>query len=232
VSFFITGTDTGVGKTFVTALLANLALARGRRVAVYKPVETGGKVNGQGIVSQDMEFIKKQTTISQPLEEMNTYCFRTAAAPNLASQLEQKPVDLEVILARFHGLQNSYDQVLVEGAGGLCVPISGTEYLITDLIKAMDLPVLVVARPNLGTINHTVLTVKYAQSIGIHVKGIFINYAQRTAATVVEKTNPHYIARITGLPILGIIPYIDFHELTGKLAAPEKYLQYEKIFEV
>lgn len=229
LGYFITGTDTGVGKTFVTALLANLLQRQGRKVAVYKPIETGGKFERQQYISNDMEFVKNLAKLPQPMAEMNTYCLREAVSPSLAAELENKTINLDLILTHFNKLQANYDWVLVEGAGGICVPISGTEILISDLIKLLNLPVIVVARPNLGTINHTVLTVKYAQSMGLVVKGIIINYTQRKVETVVEKTNPRYIAGITGVPVLGIIPYMDADERAGKFSAPEQYLNHEKI---
>lgn len=227
--YFITGTDTGVGKTMVTALLANLLQAQGRKVAAYKPAESGGRKEGEQYRSLDMEFVSKYTGLNQPASEMNSYCFKNAVSPHLAAEMAQEQIDLDLIQNHFNYLKTKYDLVLVEGAGGICVPICGTEVLIADLIKMLNLPLIVVARPGLGTINHTVLTVKYAQNMGLTVKGVIINYAQDIVDTIVEKTNPKYIEQVAGVPILGIVPYINLPEQAAKLATPELYLRYEKI---
>ena len=229
--YFITGTDTGVGKTVITALLASLFKKKGFKVAVYKPVESGGKLGKSKCFSLDAEFVRTNAEIEQPYEEMNTYCFKNAVSPHLAAELENEEIDTSTILRHFEKLKKNYDVVLIEGVGGLCVPIVKTEILIADLIKMLCLPIIIVARPTLGTINHTVLTVKCANHMGIEVNGIVMNYTQDINDTVVEKTNPKYIEEMTKVPILGIVPFVDFNsdEKTDIIKNPEKYIDYEKI---
>ncbi|MBS4025256.1 MAG: dethiobiotin synthase [Clostridia bacterium] len=226
--YFITGTDTGVGKTLVTAMLAGLFKDNSISVGVYKPVESGGKMVDGRPASQDMQFVKEKIQLEQPLAEMNSYCFRQAVSPHLAAQLNNQQIDPELIIAHYHYLLTKYRWLLVEGAGGICVPISGTHLLISDLIKAMDLPIIIVARPNLGTINHTVLTAAYAQNLGLKVKGIIFNYCEKTEATIIEETNPGVIREITGLPVLGIIPHLNLAESLS----PHQYLDSAQILEV
>jgi len=229
--YFITGTDTGVGKTAITAVLASLFKKKGFNVAAYKPVESGGRIEGDKCLSLDAEFVKTHAEIEQPYEEMNTYCFKNPVSPHLAAELENKEIDMGKILEHFEKLKENYDVVLVEGAGGICVPVVKTKILIADLIKMLSIPMIVVARPTLGTINHTVLTVKYAQQAGIEVRGIVINYTQNINETVIEKTNPKYIEEITKVPILGIVPFVNFsaNEKPDVIKNPEKYIDYERI---
>lgn len=212
--FFITGTDTGVGKTVVTALLARIMQNKYSSVGVYKPVESGGRLENGCCSSQDMEFVKNKSGLSQDLTEMNTYCFPQPVAPHLAARLNNQEIEPEKILFHYKKLIDNYDRVLVEGAGGICVPITGTGLLIADLAKLLNLPVIIVARPDLGTVNHTILTVKYAQSAGLTVKGIIINYSRRLAQTIVEDTNPGYIEQLAQVPVLAVVPYLENYDFT------------------
>jgi dethiobiotin synthetase len=218
--FFITGTDTGVGKTMITAMLAAMFKKRYGAVGVYKPVESGGRIEQGKPVSLDMEFVKEKARLDQDLAEMNTYCFSEPVSPHLAARLNKQEIEIDKILAHFCKLQEKYPWILVEGAGGICVPLTESGVLMADLIGQLGLPVIVVTRPNLGTINHTLLTVKYAQSQGLTVAGIIINYTHDIYRTVVEETNPDYLHRLTGIPLLGVVPYQgDARELN-----PEDYL--------
>jgi dethiobiotin synthetase len=203
---FITGTDTGVGKTVIAAGLAAYLKSRGVKVAVMKPIQTGGKPVNGGLVSEDLELLAKAAAIDESRELLNQYCLSLASAPNLAARVAGIKIDPERIIRAYQKLKRQYQVVIVEGAGGLMVPIQD-DYTFVDLIKALGVPLLIVGRAGLGTINHTALTVKCAQSEEIPVKGIILNHASPASDDIVEKSNPDIIRQLTGIPVWGVIPY-------------------------
>ncbi|MRR37437.1 dethiobiotin synthase, partial [bacterium] len=164
-AIFVTGTDTGVGKTIVTAALARLLREQGVDVGVMKPVTSGCIERGDSLVSEDAELLTWAAGV--PLdEECAPYCLRAPIAPSVAASRENVRIDFSRIRNAFETLLTRHDFVLIEGAGGLMVPLSGG-LMVADLVLALKLPLLVVARPNLGTINHTVLTCFAAKQLGI-----------------------------------------------------------------
>jgi dethiobiotin synthetase len=203
---FITGTDTGVGKTVIAAGLAAYLKSGGVKVAVMKPVQTGAKpVNGR-VESEDLKLLLKAVAIDEPHELTNPYCLELASAPDLAAKLAGIQIEPQQIIRAYQKLTTGYRTVIVEGAGGLLVPIRDG-YTFVDLVKELKLPILIVARATLGTINHTALTVKCAQSEGIPVAGIILNHASPGADGLVEKHNPAIIQQLTGVPVWGTVPY-------------------------
>ena len=148
-AIFVTGTDTGVGKTVVTAALALLLRERGVNVGVMKPVTSGCVERGDSLVSEDAELLAWAAGV--PLDnDCAPYCLRTPIAPSVAAARENVRIDFSRIGDAFERLKAHHDFVLVEGAGGLMVPLSGG-LMVADLVLALKLPLLVVARPNLGT---------------------------------------------------------------------------------
>ncbi len=204
--FFVTATDTGIGKTFVAAGIAKALKAKGIDVGVMKPIAAGGRREGQGFISEDAEFLIKIAGVDDPIEMVNPICLEQALAPLVAARLSSTRIDFEKIWKAYRNLSENHEFIIVEGIGGLMVPISEGYYLI-DLIKMFGLPAIVVARPTLGTLNHTILTVKYAQEKKILIKGIIINYYQKFEETLAEKTNPQILEECCGVPVLGIISY-------------------------
>lgn len=146
--------------------------------------------------------------ITGRMQLINPYCLEPPLAPSVAAELTGTVIDLSVISRAYRELCKIHDLMLVEGAGGIMVPVIG-RFLIADLIKMLDLPAIIVARPGLGTVNHTLLTVEYAKSRGIHVAGIIINGLKESEAGPAEKTNPGLIAELSGVPVMGIIPFDD-----------------------
>jgi dethiobiotin synthetase len=144
--------------------------------------------------------------VSEELKKINPYRFRLPLAPSVAAELEGKVIKKSNIISAYRYLKDRYQITIVEGAGGLMVPIY-KKYLFIDLIKDLNLPVVIVSRPSLGTINHTLLTIEAARSKGLEVLGIIINYSTKTKKGLPEKTNPEIIERIGGIPLWGIIPY-------------------------
>ncbi|MBI3317452.1 MAG: dethiobiotin synthase [Candidatus Omnitrophica bacterium] len=204
---FITGTDTGVGKTIVAAGLAMALRSRGLRVGVMKPVATGCQGTDQHLVSMDAVFLmeaaeNEYAALSSPAR------FRHPLSPNVASALEKKPIKISEIVRAYQELQRHYDFIIVEGIGGLLVPIS-KDYFVANLIKEFELPLLIVARSGLGTINHTLLTVDAAVVRGFDIRGIIFNRMPTVNFSMVEVTNPKVIHELTGIPILGSLPEMD-----------------------
>jgi len=206
--FFITGTDTGVGKTAVTAGLAAYLKQRGINVGIMKPVQTGSEKNSHGLVSTDALFAMRVAEVFDEMELVSPYRLEPPLAPRIAAELTGTVIEPVKINHAYRELCKRRDFMLVEGAGGIMVPVTG-RFLMADLIKMFNLPALIVARPGLGTVNHTLLTVEYAKSRGIHVAGIIINGLNESEAGPAEKTNPGLIEELSGIPVIGIIPYDD-----------------------
>ena len=210
-NYFITGTDTGVGKTHVTALLLTELRRRGLPAAGYKPIACGA--GGRA----DARTYRKLMRNEVPLDVINPVYLRHPLAPSVAAQLEKKPVDLRKIYSVYCRLTSDFSPVLVEGAGGLLVPIKtlsfrddngqkARPYFVADLARQLDLPLIIVARLGLGTLNHTLLTVRQAQAMKLKVAGVLLNdtTGQRGLA---ERTNIKVIAELSGVPLLGVVPY-------------------------
>ncbi|MBI4115583.1 MAG: dethiobiotin synthase [Candidatus Omnitrophica bacterium] len=207
IGIFITGTDTGVGKTVVAAGLALVLKERGMRVGVMKPVATGCFGDGKRLVSEDAVYLfeaaeNEYAPLTNPLR------FRNPLAPSVASVIEKKEIPIEKILKAFKELQRHYDFLIVEGIGGLLVPIT-KEYFVANLIHEMGLPLLIVAKGGLGTINHTLLTVDAAVMRGFEIRGIIFNRMPRVNFSIAEITNPKVVHDLTGVPILGTLPDLE-----------------------
>lgn len=205
---FITGTDTGVGKTVVAAGLALALKQRGIKVGVMKPVATGcvGE-NEKRLVSVDAAYLfeaaeNEYAPLTSPVR------YRNPVAPSVASVYESKETDIKSIRDAYHELQKYYDFIIVEGIGGLLVPIK-KNYLVANLIRDLQLSVLIVSRPNLGTINHTLLTVDSALIRGFLIKGIIFNRSPLVNYSLAELTSPRVIHEITGIPVLGTLPELE-----------------------
>lgn len=204
---FITGTDTEIGKTVITGGLAGALRLRGIKTGVMKPAASGCTLqhNG-GLMSEDALYAMKAA--GMPPEEydlVNPYRFAPPLAPRLAAELTDTVMREEHILACYHRLAQVYDYMLVEGAGGITTPLTRS-WLVADLIAALQLPVVVVAHPRLGTINHTVLTVEYARQRGLTVAGVIISGFQPAKATAAETHNPALIEELAQTPVLGVVP--------------------------
>ena len=203
---FVTGTDTGVGKTVVAAGLACGLARAGLATGVMKPIATGGRPALRGIVSADARFLVKVTDGTDPPELANPICLPEALAPTVAARLADTAIDLSVIAEAFQILARRHDAVVVEGIGGLMVPIGGG-FCVADLAARLDLPLIVVARPGLGTINHTLLTVDVARRRGLNVAAVVINGYRPDDAGVCERTNPDEIERAGQVPVAAVVPW-------------------------
>jgi dethiobiotin synthetase len=215
---FITGTDTGVGKTIVAATLARLLRMNGVNVSVMKPVTSGCREEDDQLVSDDAQLLCQAAGIACT-DDSAPYRLREALAPAEAARIDGIRIDFSIIKAAFERLMSGSDYVIVEGVGGLMVPLSGG-LLVADLARELDLPLLVVARPELGTINHTLLTCFAARQMGLSVAGVIINGMPEHPG-LAERGAPHQIGSLCGAPVLGIWPQrteIDEMEMVDELA--------------
>jgi len=202
---FVTGTDTGVGKTLVTGVVGRLLGEMGYRVGVFKPIATGCEGRREGLVSLDAEFLAHCTNSECSLEQINPVRYREPLAPLVAAERVGVPIDWEAMKLGYRNVTQKSDLVLVEGVGGVMVPLE-RDYLVLDLMVDMGLPVLIVARSGLGTINHTLMTVEVCRARGLNLVGIVMNGYQPDGATVAEETNPQVLAEASGLKVLAVLP--------------------------
>jgi dethiobiotin synthetase len=204
---FITGTDTDVGKTWVAAGLTSAFKEQGIEAVYFKPIQSGCPLEGGRLIPTDARLARDVARLSEPLEVLTSIALRLPLAPGVAAAQAGVEVDLERIAAGLRDLTARYEFLVVEGAGGLYVPLIGTHFLVLDLIRWLGLPLVVVAKSGLGTINHTVLTVKAAHAANLAVAGIILNrYPEKPG--LAEETNPRVIAALTGVPILGRLPEV------------------------
>lgn len=216
---FVTGTDTGVGKTIVAAALARLLSMNGINVGVMKPVTSGCREENGLLVSDDALLLCRAAGIPYS-EDVAPYRLREAIAPAVAARVEGVRIDFSYIKTAYERLVASCDYIIVEGAGGLMAPLSGG-LLIADLARELGLPLLVVARPGLGTINHSVLTCFAAQQMGLTVAGVIINGMPENPG-LAEQNAPHQIGSLSGASLLGVWPKrdeVDEMEMVDELAA-------------
>ena len=195
---FITGTGTEIGKTVIAGGFAASLKQSGTNVGVMKPISTGD--------TTDAQFLKHAAQTDDELSVINPIYLRHPLAPSVAARIEEKEIDLSHIKTAFAALQQKYDFVIVEGVGGIAVPILD-DFLVAHLINKLQLPILIVAQVGLGTLNHTLLTVGFARQFNIQIAGIVLNGLRPEIAGLAEATNPLEIERLTGLPVIGVVPY-------------------------
>ena len=203
-SLFITGTDTDVGKTYIIAGLAVVIRKMGIDVGVMKPF-AAGKAQKKGYKSKDIVIISKAAQACDPENLVNPQFFPISASPYTAwKNLKTKP-KISTILSSFKKLSKLHDILLVEGMGGIMTPIL-KDYHITNLIKEMKIPAVIVTRSKIGTVNHTIMTVKMCEKYKIPIKGIIINDFDSNGYKIKELTRD--FKSLTNVPVLGSIPFI------------------------
>jgi|SRR5579884_411257 len=202
---FIIGTDTGVGKTVVSGAIARALSSAGINVGIMKPIETGCRRRNGELWRSDAIYLKAAARVDDPIEMISPFAYRSPLAPRPASLLEGNEINLDKIAQAYDQVRRRHPFVIVEGLGGLMVPLTAHADL-PDLIRLIDLPVVLIARSGLGTLNHSLLTLRYGSELGIHFLGIIFN---RTlpSRSLADKTNPATLAERTEIPLLGTFPY-------------------------
>ena len=198
---FVTGTDTGVGKTVVTAGIVAALRARGHDVGVAKPLQSGAVADDP---AGDAMLLREWTGVPETAVEIAPFSFAAALAPSVAAELEGRSVALTDAVDAVHTVAANHDAVVVEGAGGLFVPL-GHDWTVIDLAVALSLPVLVVARAGLGTVNHSTLTIRAIRSYGLVPVGVVLNGAQDKSS----QRNAQLIEQLAEVPVLGQTPFVD-----------------------
>jgi dethiobiotin synthetase len=209
---FITGTDTGVGKTLIGGAICHWFRRRRYRVGVCKIAATGCVHRREGLVSEDAEFLAHCSGTRHPLDVVCPQRFAEALAPAVAAERAGVSLDWGAIDRSLKTISADSDVMIVEGVGGVYVPMDNA-HTVLDVAEALNLPTVVVARPGLGTINHTLLTVFALRSRGVPVAGVVINNYPPETPGVVEETNPRAIEKWGKVRVLCLTP-----NMSGPLA--------------
>lgn len=206
---FITGTDTDVGKTYVTAAIARMLRAGGHRPGVYKPACSGAERTDSGEFRwRDVEVLAEAAGVSHR-QLICPQCFEAPLAPPIAARMQGETCSWQTMLdgaARWETVEPAPDVLLVEGAGGLLCPLTD-EQSVADLAAELGFPILIVSRLALGTINHTLLTIEVAQSRGLNISGVVLNDGGNLAKSPAGQTNFDELSRLTDVLLLGVLPF-------------------------
>jgi dethiobiotin synthetase len=206
--FFVTGTDTGVGKTLIAGAIANWFVRRGKRVGVCKPCATGCEHRREGLVSPDAEFLAVHANSPFPLDMICPQRYAEPLAPAIAAERAKQPIDWPAIDRALREISGASDVMIVEGVGGLLVPMD-RKTTVLDMIQWLNLPTIIVARPALGTINHTLLTARILRETGAKIAGVVINQYPAEMPGVAEETNPRAIERWGKVPVSCLVPKVN-----------------------
>jgi len=210
-SYFIAGTDTDVGKTYIAAGLARHLKLEGYDVGIMKPYAAGLHKN-QPYKSQDVEILANAAMVNDSDELINPYFFTIPASPFTAAKQLQISIDNNLVLESFKKLSSLHEIMLVEGMGGILTPIF-KNYFITNLIQDLGLDTIIVTRTRIGTVNHTLLTCKICERFDISIKGIIINDFDSTGYNANNLKND--LEDLTNIPVLGIIPQVDSFDINN-----------------
>ena len=202
---FITGTDTGVGKTIVSAALIRSLQDQEIDAGYFKPIASGARKTAQGLLAPDVAFVLRTTGIQDPPFLVNPVCLVPPLAPLTAMEISGHPWRKSSLTRAFERLKKRHSFLIVEGVGGLMVPLK-KNLLLIDLIKEFDFHVLVVSRPSIGTINHTLLTLTLLKQNDLSILGFLFN-GGRGRPGLAEKTAPAVIESFSKVPFLGSLPF-------------------------
>ena len=208
---FVTGTDTEAGKTIVTAALTAALRRAGLDAVPMKPVQTGAIGNEKGSRSPDLDFCLSAAGVELSEKEyrlLAPHCFELPASPHLAARKEERTLSVDLLCESFEKAARRHEVVVVEGVGGVLVPLNEREF-VADLIERLGLPVVLAARTGLGTLNHTFLSIKELERRGAAPAGIVFCQTRPGPPGLIEKDNIETIGRISGVPVLGTIPFIE-----------------------
>lgn len=198
---FVVGTDTDIGKTYVTALLLKRMLELGMNATYYKGALSGAEVVDKKLIAGDAKYVKDISGLEENIENLVPYVYKNPVSPHLAAKIEGNPVKLDVVVEGYNKLAEKYNYIVMEGSGGIFCPISmgKEEIMLEDFIRELDIPTVLVADAGLGTINHTYLTVHYMKQKGIEIKGIILNNYD---GSLMQRDNEKMIEKLTGVKII------------------------------
>ena len=200
-AYFLTGTDTAIGKTFTTCALLHLAARQGLKAAGLKPVAAGTNAADR---NDDVENIRAASNVLLPQEVVNTYCLKAEVAPHIAAAEEGVVIEFAPIKAACQAARQEVDLLIVEGVGGFCVPLGG-EHNSADLSAALGLPIILVVGMRLGCINHALLTAEAVASRGLTIAGWIANRIDPTMSHFEQ--NLSTLQELLYAPLLGVIPH-------------------------
>jgi dethiobiotin synthetase len=202
---FVIGTDTDVGKTLISSSLAWKLSKEMNKVCVMKPFATGSRIYSKKYRSKDVSILANSIGLQEDDHKINPFYYKLPCSPYMAAGiLKQKPPSLNHAFKEFTLLAKKYDYIIVEGIGGLLVPLSKKKTLI-DFIKLVNLEVVIISLPKVGTLNHTLLTINECVRNDITIRGIIIN-KMPTKRNTIETQTPKYLKLLTDVPIIGIVP--------------------------
>lgn len=219
MNIFITSTDTDVGKTYVSAGIVKELAKRGLKTGYFKPLQSGIV---PGVLSDADNVIEKAGPERDLIVTKNSYVTKTPATPSVSAEIDNVKIDINKIISDYNELKKECDIVAVEGSGGLYVPVNDT-MLVSDIIKALKLPVIVVARPDLGTINHILLTLNALYDLKADVLGVAISNYPKDSANPVITTAPKLIEKFSAKWGKPLTPYViekgcaDFQAIVDKI---------------
>ena len=202
--YFVTATGTDVGKTFVTALLVKKWRDSGIDAGYYKAALSGAELRDGKWIAGDADYVKRVANLPDTQEELVSYVYKEAVSPHLAARKEGNPVELSKVRKDFDAATKRHDFIFAEGSGGIICPIrfDDKKLFLADIMKELNLPLLIVTTAALGSINACVLTVEYARTRGLDVKGIIVNRYGTSGNFQMEDDNIFMMQELTGLPIL------------------------------
>lgn len=204
---FITGTDTEIGKTFVSSLLIKFFVEQGFQVAGMKPIASGAKIIDGMLKNEDALSLMQASNVDAEYKNVNPYVFEQAIAPHIAAEQADVEIDLEKIKANFNQLQNKSDVVVVEGVGGWYAPLSDIT-TVADLAETLTLPIILVVGLRLGCMNHALLTAQAIRQSGLPIAGWIANHVEKDFISVKENiTTLQYF--LSDFPFIGSV----FHDL-------------------
>lgn len=203
---FVAGTYTGVGKTLVAGAIAKILTDKGLKVGVFKPIATGCKRSWEGLVSSDAEFLANCANSDLPLSTINPVGYITQAVPLVSALCDGRPIDFGRIAAAYNQICQSSDIIIVEGVGGVRVPLT-PEFDLLDLAVEFALPVVIVARWNRGMINHTLMTIDCVRAADLKIAGVVINGYNAAESMTADEMSEQVIAQYSGVGILSVVPF-------------------------
>ena len=210
--YFVTATGTDVGKTFITGLLVKKWRDSGIDAGYYKAALSGAELRDGQWIAGDADYVKRIAGLPDTQEQLVSYVYKEAVSPHLAAHKEGNPVKLSKVADNFNAACARHEFMFVEGSGGIICPIrddAEQTIFLEDIIKTVNLPLLIVTTAALGSINACVLTVEYAKSRGLDIRGIIVNRYGESKNFEMEDDNIRMMQKLTGLEILAKVKHGD-----------------------